>query len=76
MKKGKMFVVKGEMLIIEEKMSSPCLKQIKVSLDGLSYKRLEFIHNGEIRTIQWLYKGDYLSDEMEKIMNKIYEESN
>jgi len=62
------------MFVVSEKMVSSRLREIKIKLNDLSYKRLEFLSDvGDVRTVQWLHKGEYLYDEMEKTMENIYQ---
>jgi hypothetical protein len=70
-----MLLVKSDMIILEEKKLSSKLHQLKIELDGLFYKRLEFMNqDGTTCVVQWLQGGEFLSTEMEKIMEKIYQE--
>jgi len=62
------------MLLVSEKMVSSRLREMKIKLNDLSYKRLEFLSDsGDVRTVQWLHKGEYLYGEMEKTMENIYQ---
>ena len=67
-------IVVDEMSIVETKQLAPRCKQIKVSLDGISYKRISFEHGNKETCVYWMYKGDYISDSKEKILEKIFSE--
>lgn len=70
-----MLLVKSDMIVLGDKKISSRVRQIKVILDGLVYKRLEFTNqDGSLCTIQWLRDGIYLDEKMESIMEKIYQE--
>lgn len=69
-----MILVKDEMRIIEITNLANSCKQIKVRLDGISYKRLSFVYKGKDISIQWMKNGEFVSSSKEKELEKIFSE--
>ncbi len=65
--------IREEMIVIENKRISPCVQQSKVTLHGVSYKRLEFVKDSIILDTQWLLNGQFIDEGKEEILEKIYQ---
>ena len=65
-----MLVVNEEMIVVSVKKLAPCCTQTKVSLDGVSYKRLEYSPS----CIQWMCNSEFVNKSKEMILEKIYKE--
>lgn len=68
-----MILVKDQMRVVDVKRLAPRCKQMKISLDGVSYKRIVFEYK-EDSSIQWLHNGEFVSEDTEKILEKIFSE--
>lgn len=71
-----MLVVRGNMKILSTKKLAPLCIEVKCELDGIKYKRIVFGKSYLPVSIDWINNGEYVSDGLSQILEKIYSEQN
>lgn len=71
-----MLVVRGNMKILGTRRIAPLCLEIKCELDGKKYQRIIFGLKYSPDYIEWTSNGEYLSEGLKQILEKIYTDQN